>query len=327
MKKFLITTAFAAASATAFAGAAMADAHGECGEISITEMNWASSAIVTSVSSFLMEQGYGCDVTKVPSSTTPALASVSETGKPEIVTELWINGTPAYDELSEAGSITTLTDVLSDGGIEGWWIPTYLVDEHPELATLEGVLANPDLVGNMFHQCPEGWGCKNVNAALAKAVDLEGHGIEVFQHGSGETMATAIASAFENKEPFLGYYWAPTSVLGKYDMTSVDLGPYNEEIHLCNADPDCEEVGVSSYPVGPVKTVVTTTFADDHPDLAELMTNVSFTNAQMGEVLAWQEENNASADEAAVYFLTNYQDTWQSWVDDSAREKLAALLQ
>lgn len=327
MKKLLVTTAFAATAATGFSGAAMADGHAACGEVSITEMNWASAAIVTSISSFLMEQGYGCDVTKVPSSTTPALASVSETGKPDIVTELWINGTPAYQELSEKGTITTLTDVLSDGGIEGWWIPKYVVDEHPELATLEGLLANPELVGARFHQCPEGWGCKNVNRALADAVDLEGNGFEVFQHGSGETMATSIAAAFENKEPWLGYYWAPTSVLGKYEMVSVDLGEYNETIHLCNADPDCEDLGVSSYPVGPVKTVVTTDFVEKHPDIAALMTNVSFTNAQMGEVLAWQEENNASGDEAAVYFLTNYQDVWKNWVNDAAREKLAALLQ
>ncbi len=326
MTKFLITTASAAAIAAFAAGTSAAQA-AECGEITITEMNWDSSAVVTAVASFLMEQGYGCQVTKVPSSTTPALASVSETGTPEIVTELWINGTPAYEELDEAGTILTLTDVLSDGGIEGWWIPKYLVDEHPELATLEGVLANPDLLGGRFHQCPEGWGCKNTNRSLADAVDLEGNGFEVFQHGSGETMATAIAAAFANEEPWFGYYWAPTSVLGKYEMVSVDLGPYDEETHLCNADPDCEEVGLTSYPVGPVKTVVTTTFADDHPDIAELMTNVQFTNAQMGDILAWKEDNTASNDEAAVYFLTTYSDVWQNWVNDEARDRLSALIQ
>ena len=327
MNKFLITTAVAATAATGFASTAMADGHASCGEITITEMNWASAAVVTSVAAFLMEQGYGCDVTKVPSSTTPSLASVAETGKPDVVTELWTNGTPAYQELSDAGTIVTLTDVLSDGGVEGWWIPKYVVDEHPELATLEGLLANPELVGSRFHQCPEGWGCKNINAALAQAVDLEGNGFEVFQHGSGETMATAIAAAFENQEPWLGYYWAPTSVLGKYEMVQVDLGKFDEKTHLCNADPDCEEVGLSSYPIGPVKTVVTTDFQEREPAIAELMTNVAFTNDEMGAVLAWQEAENASADETAVYFLTNYSDVWQTWVNDDAREKLAALIQ
>ncbi|MGB5798977.1 MAG: glycine betaine ABC transporter substrate-binding protein [Mesorhizobium sp.] len=52
-------------------------------------MNWASSAIITSVASFLMEQGYGCNVVKVPTSTIPALTSAAETGEPEIITEMY----------------------------------------------------------------------------------------------------------------------------------------------------------------------------------------------------------------------------------------------
>ncbi len=64
--------AFASALALGAAGATSAAA--DCGEVSITEMDWASSAVVTYVSKFLMEQGYGCTVQVVPSSTTPAVA-------------------------------------------------------------------------------------------------------------------------------------------------------------------------------------------------------------------------------------------------------------
>ena len=113
------------------------------------EMNWASATVVTEVAKFLMEEGYGCDVTKVPSSSVPALASVAETGEPDILTELWVSGTPSFNGLEAAGKVTALTAVLSDGGVEGWWIPQYTVDAHPELATLEGVLANPDLLDGL----------------------------------------------------------------------------------------------------------------------------------------------------------------------------------
>lgn len=327
MKKHVLTAITGAALATGLMAGSAAAQDACDGEIVITEMNWASAAVVTGVASFLMEQGYGCDVTKVPSSTTPALASVAETGKPDILTELWVNGTPAYGPMQDAGTITTLADVLSDGGIEGWWLPTSLIEEHPELGTLEGVLANPDLVGGRFHQCPEGWACKNSNAALIEVLGLEDKGFEIFQHGSGETMATTIAAAFENGEPYFGYYWAPTSVLGKYDMTSIDLGAYDEETFLCNASGEDCDVGQTSFPVGPVKTVVTTDFEEKYPEIAELMSNVSFTNQQMNEVLAWQEENNASGEETTVYFLTTYSDVWKDWINDAAREKLAAFIQ
>lgn len=301
-------------------------AFAECGDVTITEMNWASASVVTSISKFLMEQGYSCSVTTVPSGTVTAITSVAETGEPDIVTELWLSGVPAYAELEAAGKIKTLTHVLSDGGVDAWWVPQYLVDAHPELATMEGILANPKLVGGRFHNCPDGWGCKITNGHLAQAFDLAGAGIEVFNHGSGETLAAAIAAAYESKEPWFGYYWAPTSVLGKYPMVEIDLGAYDKTIHDCNAAEECATPGKSSYPPAEVITAVTTDFESREPQIAELMSNISFTNEQMSQVLAWQEDNNASSEETAVHFLTSYPDVWGNWLSDAAREKLSALL-
>jgi len=303
-------------------------AQAECGDLVVTEMNWASSQVVTSVAKFILETGYGCSIEMVPSSTVPALASVAETGKPDIVSELWINGAPSYEELEAKGTIKTLTDVLSDGGDEGWWVPQYIVDEHPEAGTLEGILANPELVGNRFHQCPEGWGCQRANASKSQAFGLVDAGVEIFQHGSGETLATSIASAYANKEPWFGYYWAPTAILGKYPMVKIDLGEYVPEVHACDSDPECAERGQrkSSYPVSPVKTIVTTAFIDASPDAAEFMSKLSFTNAQMNGLLAWKDANEATAEETAVQFLTTSQDIWSTWISDDAKGKLSFLL-
>lgn len=302
-------------------------AHAECGEVTITEMNWASSAVVTAVSKFLMEQGYGCKVVTVPSSTLPSVTSVSETGKPDIVTELWVNSAPVYKELEAAGRVKKLADVLSDGGVEAWWIPAYLAEKHPELKTVEDVLANPGLVGGRFHNCPVGWGCRLVNDNLIKAYNMRDvDGLEIFDHGSGETLATAIAAAYDKKEPWFGYYWAPTSVLGKFPMKQLDFGPYIADVHTCNQKAECETPGKSGFPAAEVITFSTSAFEKANPDVAELMSRVSFTNAQMGEVLAWQEDNKGSPDEAAVYFLNKYKDTWSGWLNDEAKGKLAALL-
>lgn len=313
---------FAALGLSVCASVAQAD----CGEVSITEMDWASSAVVTNVAKFLMEQGYGCEVTVVPSTTVPAIASMAETGQPDIVTELWTSYTPVYFELKAAGKVEELSKVLSDGGVEGWWVPQYLVDEHPELATLEGIKANPELVGGRFHDCPVGWGCDITNHNNYKASGLAESGVERFQHGSGETLATAIASAYENKEPWFGYYWAPTSVLGSYPMVLVETAPYDEATHNCNTTEDCATPGVSAYPTADVVTTASSSFIDREPAVADMLRNMSFDNAQMGSVLAWQESNGSTYEEAAVYFLTTYQDTWASWLNDAARDNLAALL-
>ncbi len=306
------------------AGSAQAQ---ECGEVTITEMDWGSAIIVTQVAKFLLEQGYGCSVTTVPSASVPALASVSETGKPDIITELWTNGAPAYVPLLEAGKINELTRVLSDGGLEGLFIPVYLAEAHPELTTIEGVLANPDLVGNRMHNCPVGWNCQTVATNVAKGGGFAAAGIEDFVHGSGETLTASIGAAFAAKEPWFGYYWTPSLVMGKFPMVQVDLGPHDPSKQACNSDKDCATPTMQSWPSSVVTTVVTSEFESSHPAETDLMRNLSFTNEMMNSLLAWQDAEGASGDETAVYFLSTQQELWGSWINDAARGKLAALLQ
>ena len=304
------------------ASSALAD----CGEVSITEMDWASASVVTSIANFLMTQGYGCDVTVVPTTTVPAITSVAETGEPDIITELWTSYTEVYEEMRAEGKLVEMSKVLSDGGVEAWWIPDYLAEEYPELTTLEGIKANPELVGGRFQDCPTGWGCDVTNFNNFKAAGLGEAGVERFQHGSGETLAASIAAAYEAREPWFGYYWAPTSVLGKYPMVEVKLPPYNAEAHICNGLEDCPTPTLSSYPAANVVTAVTSSFVEREPEIVELLKKMTFTNAQMGEVLAWQEGNNASNEEAAVYFLSTYPEVWGDWLNDEAKTNLAALL-
>ena len=322
LKKASVACALVAGLAAGGAQAAQ-----ECGEVSITEMDWGSAIIVTQVAKFLLEQGYGCSITVVPSASTPALASVSETGEPDIITEIWTNGAPAYIPLLEAGKINELTHVLSDGGVEGLWIPAYLAEAHPELLTIEGVLANPDLVGNRMHNCPVGWTCQVVASSVAKAGGFDAAGIQDFVHGSGETLTASIASAYTSKEPWFGYYWSPSLVLGKYPMVQVDLGSHDPAQQACNSDMNCATPKVQNWPSSVVTTVVTDTFEASHPAETDLMRNLAFTNAMMNGLLAWQDDNNATGDEAAAYFLSTQQDIWSNWVNDAARGKLAALLQ
>jgi glycine betaine/proline transport system substrate-binding protein len=320
MKRTLIATAFAG---LALPTAALAD----CGRVSVAEMNWASGQIITRITEFLMTQGYGCEVTIVPSATTTAITSLAENNEPDVVPELWVNSAPAYFRLESEGRLVKAADVFAEGGSENWWVPDYLVEAHPELATIEGILANPELVGGRFHNCPDGWGCRIANDNLIIAHDFEGAGMEVFNHGSGDTLPASMAAAYENKEPWFGYYWGPTAVLGRYSMVAVDMGPHIPEIHECNQTQDCATPGISSYPAAPVLTVVTADFAERNPDIFELVSNISFGTQELSNLLAWQADNSASAEEAAVHFLTTNQDTWQGWINDAAAERLSAIFQ
>lgn len=324
MKKTLSLLAMAS-SALAISTAASADDMA-C-DVSITEMNWGSAIIVTGVAKFIMEQGYGCNVEVVPSATVTAITSLVETGEPDIATELWMNAvTPDLQAIIDAGDVIEGAPILREGGIEGWWIPTYLAEANPELATIEGILANPEAVGGVFNTCPEGWGCQISNASYIKAFDIEANGLEVFNHGSGETLSASIAEAFADQKPWLGYYWAPTSILGKYPMTLVDMGvPADADIHACASDPDCTDVAKNSWPPSPVSTLYTKAFGEAHPEIADLLNKMSYPTEVMNSLLAWQQDNGATPEEAAAYFVQNHADIWKAWLNEDATAKLEAL--
>lgn len=323
-----LASAAALAAGTLFAlPAAAQDAAAECGDVSIAQMGWASAEVITEVAKFLLEQGYGCKVSLVKSDTIPAITSVAENGEPDVVTDLWLNSAgAAYTKLEEAGTMVTLTNVLEPGGIEGWWIPTYLAEAHPELTTIEGVMANPELVGGRFNNCPEGWGCRVVSDNLIRALKLEDAGIEVFNHGSGETLASSMGSAVTAGEPWFGYYWGPTVPLGKYDMTRIKLGEYDEVKFAPLQNPNAPDPQVSEFPEAPIVTAVTATLEEDKPQVVAFFSKMQFKTDDMSALLAWQDDNKASAEEVAVHFLTEHADQWQGWLSDEAREKLSALL-
>lgn len=300
----------------------------QCGDVSIAQMNWAAAEITTEVAKFMLEQGYGCKVSLVKSDTIPAITSVAENGEPDVVTNLWLNSAgDAYKKLEDEGKMERLASVLDPGGIEGWWITTALAEEHPELTTIEGIMENPDLVGGRFNNCPDGWGCRVVSDNLVRALKLEDAGIEVFNHGSGETLASSMGAAATDGEPWFGYYWGPTVPMGKYDMTRVKLGEYDEEKFANLQNPDAPEPQVSEFPAAPILTSATTEFVESNPEVTEFFRNMSFKTDTMNALLGWQDENSATAEEVAVHYITENPDEWQGWLSDAAREKLSTLLE
>ena len=64
---------------------------------------------------------------------------------------------------------------------------------------------------------------RRVGAVGVEGLDTSGGGPSLSSDslglpGSAAGLDGSIAKAYENKEPWLGYYWAPTAILGKYPM-------------------------------------------------------------------------------------------------------------
>ena len=307
-----------------------------CGKVSIADMNWNSATLIANVDRFVLEHGYGCDAELVPGDTMPTGTSMIEKGEPDIAPELWSNSMKdALDKGVAEKRLRIAGKSLSDGGEEGFWVPKYLVDKDPSLATIEGVIANAKMFEHpedpdrsAFIGCPAGWNCQITGGNLFKALKLEEAGFDLIDPGSSAGLSGSIARAYERKEPWFGYYWAPTAVLGKYKMVKVDFGSGVDLEHYlsCTSMADCETPKATMYPPSPVHTVITETFASRAPGAYQYLSKRSFKNAQMNQLLAWMEENQADGDIAMEHFLKNYESTWSPWVSDAVAGKVKKAL-
>ncbi len=332
MKK-LIASTFLAAGVYALAGSAQA---ADCGEVSIAEMNWASAGVAAHVDKFILENGYGCTVTLVTGDTMPTFTSMNEKAQPDMAPEFWANSVRiALDAAIAEGRLIQAAPLLSDGGVEGWWVPKFLTDAHPDIKTVQDALKHPELFpapedaskGAVFN-CPSGWNCQISTANLYKATGAEAAGFELVDTGSAAGLDGSIANAFEKKTGWLGYYWAPTAILGKYEMTKLSFGVEHDkaEWDKCTGQADCADPKVNAYPVSEVFTIVTKGFSEKAGVAMEYVNTRKWDNQTVGKVLAWMDENQGTNEDAAKHFLETYPEMWTTWIAPDVAEKIKAAL-
>ncbi len=317
-----IIKAAGAAALLCVAGTSMAAE--SCGKVTIAEMNWSSASLLANVDQFILNNGYGCDAELIPGDTMPTGTSMIEKGQPDIAPELWSNTLKAaLDKGVAEKRLRYAGKAFSDGGEEGFWVPKYMVEKYPELATIEGVKKHaslfkhpedPDLSG--FYTCPAGWSCQITAGHLFDALKLEEKRFEKVDPGSSAGLSASIAKAYERENAWFGYYWAPTAVLGKYEMVKVDFGTGIDEAEhqRCISQADCLDPKVTMYPPAPVHVVTTESFANKAPEAYAYLSKRSLTNADLNRLLAWMEENQADGMIAAEHFLLTYPQLWKNWV-------------
>ncbi|MGF9564034.1 ABC transporter substrate-binding protein [Neorhizobium sp. JUb45] len=308
----------------------------DCGSVSIAEMNWASAGVAAHVDKIILENGYGCSVEIVPGDTMPTFTSMNEKSEPDIAPEFWVNSvrTP-LDAAVKEGRLIQAAEILTDGAVEGWWIPKFLADAHPDIKTVDDALKHPELfpapddkTKAAIYNCPSGWSCQVSTANLYRAIGAGEKGFELVGTSSAADLDNSIANAFEKKIGWLGYYWAPTSIMGKYEMVKLSFGvPHNKmDWDTCTAVPDCPTAKVNSYPISQAFTIVTKGFADKAGIAMDYMKARKWSNDTVNSVLAWQRENNGSNESAARYFLKENEDVWTKWVTFNVAEKVRAAL-
>lgn len=318
----------------AFSGGAAYAA--DCGNVTIASMNWQSAEVAANLDKLILEKGYGCSAEIVTGDTVPTLTSMAEKGQPDIAPEAWVSLQPEIVKQGlEGGKVVAASKILSDGAVQGWWIPKYVADANPDLKTIPDLFKHPELFpspedkskGAVFNG-PQGWGGTVVTAQLFKAFDGEKAGFTLVDTGSAAGLDGSIAKAYEAKQPWVGYYWAPTSLLGKYEMVKLGFGTDYDaaEWKRCTSIADCPDPKPNAWQVDDVQTLVSKTFADRAGPAMDYLNKRAWTNDTVNKLIAWMTDNQATGEDGAKHFLKENEALWTDWVSPDVAEKVKAAL-
>jgi len=213
----------------------------------------------------------------------------------------------------------------------------HTMEKHPELKTVQDILKRPDLFPHPedpskggFHTCPSGWGCQLANANLFRAFEMEKKGWRLVDPGSAAGLDASIAKASDRKENWFGYYWSPTSIVGKYSLNMMDFGiPFagkdNWDNCIVKSEQDCSDPKPSAWTKSEVNTVISDDFKKRAgSEVSDYFGKRIFPGPIMNATLSFMADQQATGEDAAIEFLTKHENIWTNWVSSDAAKKIKA---
>ncbi len=290
-------------------------------------LTWESGQFMSGVLKYIARDGYGCTIEEVPGA-GPALETALSQNDIQIIGEQWVGRSPIMEQAIEQNKVAVIGDTLKGGATQGWYVPSYVLEENPGLRSYQdlpkyaNLFKDPeDPSKSRFMNCPSGWTCEIFNTRLLKNTSLD----SIFnnaQPGTGAALDAEIASAFEQHKPLLFYYWQPTGLMAKYDFAPLAFPAHDDACwqDLLRADgtADC----VSGFPVSPLGIAVSTPFIDTNPELVEVFKKVQFSSDELNGAILEMSENKRSGDAQALVFLRENPDVWQAWLSEDAATNL-----
>lgn len=300
--------------------------------IIFADAGWDSMRLHNEIAGFIVEHGFGYKTDVLPGSTAATFAGFRN-GDIDIYMETWTeNLIDVYDEAIEAGDIEEVS-INFDDNAQGFYIPTVMVEGDPargiepvapDLKTVEDLKKYWELFKDpeepskgRIYGSPPGWEADKIMQAKYETYGLDEY-FTYFSPGSDTALSTSLAAAGEKDEPWVGYYWEPTWILGKYNMTLLEEEPYNEEIWN-------ENYG-TTFPPMPVTVCVYKDFKEKAPDVYSFLENYKTSSQITNEALAYMQEHDTDTDEAAKWFFEEYEELWTSWLSEDVVEKVKSAL-
>lgn len=283
---------------------------GDKPDIKIVANAWTASAVQAEIVKQLIEQELGNDVEIVSIDENAMFAGLAD-GDLDFVPEVWPSG---IDETEQAflddGTVVDVGDLGAVGQI-GWFVPSYVLDEHPDLATWEGfqdpenaklfATASTGDEGRFLGTDPS---YSQYDEPIIKNLGLP---FVVEYSGSEPATVAELDSAVAAEEPILMYWWTPTAAVAKYDLQLVELPEYSDECYAVVEDVDC------AYPADTLKKLASAKLEAKDPAVWAFLQSFTMTNDDQLGLLPAVEIDGEPAEDIAAQWIADNEDVWSAW--------------
>ena len=199
--------------------------------------------------------------------------SAINTGELHASLEVWPSGHAQNrtDFIDNPDGNVADAGLLGPIGKIGWWMPAYMVEQHPALATADG-FTDPELAG-LFATAETGdlgqilHGDPSWVTFEQDIIDDLGLHLEIVYAGSEEALLAAFDGAFARDEPVLSYFWTPHSAFNTFDLVELELPP-------------------EYYPADNLFKIVWAGLEEGAPSAWTLLHNFNYTTADQVSILA-----------------------------------------
>jgi glycine betaine/proline transport system substrate-binding protein len=287
---------------------------GEETTVILAENPWDGSAANTAVAKILLEDemGFPVEVRSLDEGATwPAMAA----GDVHANLEQWPSGHGADIETYIDGGQIDDAGPLGVVGKIGWWLPTYMVEANPALATWEGFL--DPAVAAQFSTAESGdsgqllIGDPSYVSFEEHIINNLGMDFQVVTGGGEAALIAAVDSAFSREDPLLFYWWTPHVIQAKFDLTRIELPAVTDE--CLDAQANNPEAVDCDYPEDVLLKIVWPGLAEEAPEAYQFLQNFNYTNDDQVFMLGKIDEG-MSVDEAAQAWIDENEDVWRAWI-------------
>jgi glycine betaine/proline transport system substrate-binding protein len=282
----------------------------DCGKVVINENAWAGSTANVYIAKAVLEDELGCEVEVTKLAEIPVFQAMAD-GKVDAVLEDWQH-VDEYEQYIKKQKTVVQGGPLGVEGHIGWFTPKYVMDEHPEFKTWEGLKGKEDVFNNEFLGGDPSYVQKDKELIEALGLDLK-H----VTAGAEPAQVARWSQAYKQEEPVLFYWYTPQYLNQEYDLAEVKLPPRTDANKDCKDD--AKEGGnpeqyKCEYDITIINKLFSKKFADSGSPAYDVLKKMKLTNEDQELVAKAIAGDKQDPEEAGADWVKDNQDKVQAWL-------------